>query len=296
MTATTAGAATATTSRRRALGVRFTGLRRLGARGVVGLSAFALIVVLCIAAPLLTSESPTAMNVRAVFQSPSASHRLGADELGRDVMARVLYSGRKTLLLAFLTTVFTVSIGGVLGVLAGYLRGAVDFTISRVLEVAVALPSLILAIALVSVLGKGDYQVVIAMTIVLSPYFARVVRGEVIRIADSGFVVASRGLGERGWRILLNQIVPNISSALAVQTAMVFSYSMLAEASLSFLGLGTQPPLPSWGRILTDAIPIAGPAPWVGLTSGLAIVSTVASLGLLADGLRDLAARNRGAR
>ncbi len=282
--------------RRRSVDAMVHGARGLGPRGLVGLCVLAAIVMLCVAAPLLARHDPTAMNVRAVFQSPSWSHPFGADEMGRDVFARILFSGRKTLVLSLATTTSTVVIGGLLGLLAGYLGGVVDFVISRTLEVAVALPSLILAIALMSVLGKGSFQVVVAMTVVLAPYFARVVRGEVIRISGSAFVVASRGLGERGSRILFTQILPNISSTLAIQTALGFSYALLAEASLSFLGLGTQPPLPSWGRLLTDAIPVAATAPWVGLASGLAILLTVGSLGLLADGLRDLASANRGTR
>ncbi len=269
-------------------------LRGLGGRGLTGLIVFATIVIACVAAPLLTSKNPTALDSSAVMRGLSLKHPLGTDEFGRDVFSRLLYSGRKTLLLALSTTVASTLIGGTLGLLAGYLRGVFDFVASRIADLAFALPSLIMAIALISALGSGSSQIVIALTVVYAPYFIRVVRGEALRVAASPYVQASRGLGERDLRIVFGQVLPNISSAVGIQMALGFSYALLAEASLSFLGLGTQPPLPSWGRILTDAIPIESTAPWVGLSTGAAILLTVGSLNLMADGFRDLSSRLQG--
>lgn len=273
---------------------RDSSVRNLGGRGMTGLVVFLAVVLACVAAPLLTSKNPTAMDPTAVMRGPSGAHLLGTDEFGRDVFSRLLYSGRKTLLLALSTTVVSALVGGALGLAAGYLRGAVDFAVSRLADLAFALPSLVLAIAMISVLGTGSYQIVVALSVVYVPYFIRVVRGETLTVVAAPYIQASRGLGERGWRIVTLQVLPNISSALAIQMALGFSYALLAEASLSFLGLGTQPPLPSWGRMLTDAIPIASQAPWVGLGTGAAILLTVGSLNLIADGFRDLGSRRRG--
>lgn len=275
---------------------RSLGLRRLGGRGLTGATVFGLIVIACAAAPLITSKDPTALDPATVMKAPSGHHPVGTDEFGRDVLSRLLYSGRKTLLLAASTTLASTLIGGTLGLLAGYLRGRFDFAITWLADLAFALPSLILAIAMISVLGTGSHQIVVALTIVYSPYFIRVVRGEALRVSTAHYVRASRGLGERGWRIVVFGVVPNISSGLAIQMALGFSYALLAEASLSFLGLGTQPPLPSWGRMLTDAIPIENQAPWVGLGAGVAILLTVGSLNLVADGIRDLGTHATGAR
>jgi ABC-type dipeptide/oligopeptide/nickel transport system permease subunit len=174
------------------------------------------------------------------------------------------------------------------GLLAGYFGGFVDLTIMRVAELAFALPAMVLAIGIIAFVGTGAQNVVIALSIIFAPLFARVVRASTLEIRHRPFILAAYAIGDTDRAIMVRQILPNILAPVLVQAALAFAYALLAEASLSFLGLGTQPPFSSWGRMLTDAMNLIQDAPWTGIFPGVFILLTVISLNLLADGLRDL--------
>jgi peptide/nickel transport system permease protein len=261
---------------------------RTNPRAGVGGGLVVLVCLLCGAAPLIPVPDPLKQDVSNGLQPPGATHLMGTDEFGRDVLARVLHGGRPTLGIAVATVALSLVIGLPTGVLAGYYAGRVDLLLMRVVEFGFVLPPLVLAIAVVAALGTGAANVVLALGIVFAPIQARVARAATLSRRREPFVEAAVVLGERDRSILLFQILPNIAAPVLVQTLLAFAYAVLAEASLSFLGLGTQPPLPSWGRMLTDAVGLVQLAPWTALFPGLFIVVTVFSLNLFGDGLRDI--------
>jgi peptide/nickel transport system permease protein len=257
-------------------------------RTLVGASIFGVIVLLSVLAPIIAPHDPLAMDIDHALQAPSLEHLFGTDDFGRDTFSRVLYGGRPTLAIASVTVLLSMLVGVPAGILAGYVGGRVDLFLMRVVELGFALPALILAIGIIALLGTGARNVVIALAIVFMPIFARVSRASTIEVSHRPFILAARAVGDRDSAIMVRQVAPNIAAPVLVQAALAFAYAILAEASLSFLGLGTQPPLPSWGRMLTDAIPLIQVAPWLGIFPGLFIVLTVASLNLIGDGARDL--------
>lgn len=257
-------------------------------RATVGLALFALIALGAVAAPLIAPYSPKEMDYGAILQSPSSAHLFGTDEYGRDVFTRVLYGGRPTLLVASATVLASLLIGMPIGVIAGFYGGRRDLVIMRIVEFGFSLPALILAIAVVAFLGRGLGNVIIALTIVYAPLLARIARAATLGVSRRPFVLAARAIGERDRTIMTGQIAPNIMSQVLVQAALVFAYAVLAEASLSFLGLGTHGPEASWGRMLKEALPLIEVAPWMGLFPGLFLALTLVGLNLTADGLRDL--------
>jgi peptide/nickel transport system permease protein len=268
--------------------VYFNQLIRASPRTTVGLVVFAIVLALTVLAPIVAPQDPTAMQVFSAFKPPSMSHLFGTDNFGRDMLSRTLYGGRPALSIGTATVLLSLLIGGSLGVAAGYVRGLVDLVVMRIAELAFTLPVLVLAIAIIAYVGAGAQNVVIALTVIFTPLFARVARASTLEISQRPFILAARAVGDSPLAIMIRQIVPNIAGPLLVQAALAFAYALLAEASLSFLGLGTQPPLPSWGRMLTDAMPFAQVSPWPGFFPGMMILITVVSLNLIADGLRDL--------
>jgi ABC-type dipeptide/oligopeptide/nickel transport system permease subunit len=263
-------------------------LWRRSPRATVGLGLFVLVALLALLAPLLSPYALTDQNIDAVLQSPSPSHLFGTDELGQDVFSRVLAGGRPTLFVAGTTVLASLLIGVPLGLLAGYLGGTRDLVIMRIVEFGFSIPALVLAIAVIAFLGTGALNVVVALTIVYAPLLARVARAATLSVRQRPFILAAEALGEKTGAIMVRQVAPNIAPAVLVQAALVFAYAILAEASLSFLGLGTQEPNPSWGRMLKEALPLVDVAPWLGIFPGLFIAATVIGLNMLGDGLRDL--------
>jgi peptide/nickel transport system permease protein len=264
-------------------------LRRLFRRkgAVFGMAIIALFIAMALLAPLFAPYDPTAQSWTAVRKAPSAAHWFGTDELGRDVLARVIYGARASLLAGVISVAIALSIGVPLGLIAGYLGGPVDMLLSRITDAMLACPFLILAIALAAFLGPSLGNAMIAIGITTTPILVRLTRGQVMAVKVEDYVEAARALGNPRWRIAILHILPNILPALLVQATLSIAAAIIAEASLSFLGLGQQPPAPSWGSMLNSAQRFLTQAPWMAIWPGLAIFLAVLSFNLIGDGLRD---------
>lgn len=267
----------------------FKTLRRLFARKVVLASALVLFLVTATAVlyPLFTDSDPNGMNISMRLQAPSWAHWAGNDELGRDVMARIIYGARYSLMIGFFTALGAVVLGTLLGMLAGYFR-RLDAPLMRLVDAMMAFPDILLGIALVSILGASLWNVILALTIVYTPRVARVVRASTLVLRELLFVDAAKALGVRTPLILWRHILPNLLSPVLVQVTFIFAYAILAEAGLSFLGVGVPPDIPTWGTMIAGSLEYADKAFWTILTPGVAIVLTALSLQLLGDGVRDL--------
>jgi len=253
---------------------------------VGGLALLAVIVV-ALAAPLLTSIEPTALNPRGRLSPPSAQHWFGTDNFGRDVFSRTVWGARLSLEIGFLVSALTVLSGTAVGLAGGYFR-RLDTPIMRLMDSMMAFPGIVLAIGLMAALGASKFNVVTALTVVYTPRLARVVRSIVLSIREMQFVEAAQAQGTSSLRILLRHILPNCLSPLIVQGTFIFAEAVLGEASLSFLGAGTPPYIPSWGNMLGEARAYLRDAPWTMLFPGLSLTLTVLALNLLGDGIRDV--------
>src|SRR5918911_695562 len=264
-------------------------LRRLFKRkgAVLGLVVIATFMLLALFAPLVSPYEPIATSWSLVRKPPSALHWFGTDELGRDVLARVIYGARASLLAGVISVGIALTIGVPLGLVAGYLGGWIDVLLSRITDAMLAIPFLILAIALAAFLGPSLGNAMIAIGVTATPIFVRLTRGQVMAVKVEDYVEAARAVGNPPWRIALRHVLPNILPALLVQATLTIAAAIIAEASLSFLGLGQQPPAPSWGSMLNAAQRFLIQAPWMAIWPGLAIFLTVLSFNLVGDGLRD---------
>jgi peptide/nickel transport system permease protein len=264
-------------------------LRRLMARkgAVAGCVAIAAFVVMALAAPFIAPYDPVATSWTLVRKAPSALHWFGTDDLGRDILSRVIYGARASLVAGAISVGIALGIGVPLGLLAGYRGGFIDALISRITDAMLACPFLILAIALAAFLGPSLGNAMIAIGISTTPIFVRLTRGQTMSVKVEDYVEAARAMGNPRWRIALFHILPNIMPALLVQATLSIASAIIAEAALSFLGLGQQPPAPSWGSMLNAAQRFLTNAPWMALWPGLAIFLVVLSLNLVGDGLRD---------
>ncbi|WP_338701175.1 MULTISPECIES: ABC transporter permease [unclassified Bradyrhizobium] len=260
-------------------------MKRKGA--VAGLVVIATFILLAVFAPLIVPYDPIATSWSLVRKAPSAQHWFGTDELGRDVLARVVYGARASLLAGLISVSIALSIGVPLGLLAGYRGGFIDALIGRITDAMLACPFLILAIALSAFLGPSLGNAMIAIGISATPIFVRLTRGQVMSVKVEDYVEAARAMGNPRWRIALVHILPNILPALLVQATLSIAAAIIAEAALSFLGLGQQPPAPSWGSMLNAAQRFLTNAPWIAVWPGLAIFLVVLSFNLIGDGLRD---------
>ncbi len=217
---------------------------------------------------------------------PSSSHPLGTDGFGRDMLTRVLFGARISLLVGLATTFCTTILGAVVGLVAGYFE-RVDGPIMRVMDGFMAFPSILLAIAIMASLGPSTENVIAALTVVYLPRIARLVRGQVLVVRELPYVEAALASGARPWRIIFHHILPNSVSPLIVQASFTFAFAVIVEASLSYLGAGVPPEIPTWGNMLQEGVPLMAAAPWMSVFPGLAIATTVLGLNLLGDGLRD---------
>jgi peptide/nickel transport system permease protein len=236
----------------------------------------------------LAPYDPMAMDFTARFAPPSWAHPFGTDDFGRDVFSRVLYGAAVSFQVAFIAVGISGLAGVALGLTAGYRGGWVDEVIMRAMDVLFAFPAVLLAITVMAILGRGVENAMIAIAIVYAPIFARVTRGAVISVRDREFVLAARALGQSQLRIMLRHVLPNALGPIIVQTSLSLAFAILAEAALSFFGLGTQPPDPSWGRMLSEGRGFLQQAPWMGIFPGLAIMVSVLGFNTLGDGLRDV--------
>ena len=265
-------------------------LRRLMRRPVAmaGLCVVAIFVIVAIAAPLIAPYDPIATSFSAVRKAPSAAHWFGTDEIGRDVLSRVIYGARASLLAGVVSVLISLSIGIPAGLLAGYAGGIVDLLISRITDALLACPFLILAIALAAFLGPSLTNAMIAIGISATPVFVRLTRGTTLAIKSEDFVLAARAIGNSPIRVAVRHVLPNIVPPLLVQATLAIAAAVIAEASLSFLGLGQQPPQPSWGSMLNVAKDYIDNAPWMAIWPGLSIFLLVLSFNVVGDGLRDV--------
>ena len=254
---------------------------------LVGRAVVLLMVFVAIFAPLLAPYDPTAQSWTAVRKAPSAAHWFGTDEAGRDILSRIIWGARASLMAGLTSVGIAMAIGVPLGLAAGFLGGFVDGLISRFTDAMLACPFLILAIALAAFLGPSLTNAMLAIGITATPFFIRLTRGQVLSIKGEDYVEAARAMGNPRWRVAARHILPNILPQLMVQATLTIAMAIIAEASMSFLGLGLQPPAPSWGSMLNSAQRFLSNAPWMALWPGIAIFATVLSFNLLGDGLRD---------
>jgi peptide/nickel transport system permease protein len=264
-------------------------VRRLARRGgaVFGFAVVVFFILIALLAPWLAPYDPLATSWGAVRAAPSAAYWFGADELGRDVLSRIIWGARASILAGVVSVSISLALGVPIGMLAGYLGRWVDALISRVTDAMLACPFLILAIALAAFLGPSLTNAMIAIGISATPIFIRLTRAQVLAAKAEDYVEAARALGNPHLRIALRHILPNIVAPLIVQATLAIAAAVIAEASLSFLGLGQQPPAPSWGSMLNTARNYVDQAPWMAIWPGVSIFLLVLSFNLLGDGLRD---------
>lgn len=263
--------------------------RRLKQRksALAALVVIVALLLIAIFAPLIAPYDPTKQSWSAVRKAPSLAHWFGTDEVGRDILSRIIFGTRASLSAGVISVGIAISIGVPLGLLAGYLGGKVDAILGRITDAMLAVPFLILAIALAAFLGPSLGNAMIAIGVTATPLFIRLTRGQTLSVVKEDYIEAARAVGNPGWRIALRHILPNVMPALLVQATLTIATAIIAEASLSFLGLGQQPPAPSWGSMLNAAQRFLTNAPWMAVWPGLAIFVTVLSFNLFGDGLRD---------
>jgi peptide/nickel transport system permease protein len=263
--------------------------RRLARRGsaVFGLVVVAAFVVIALAAPWIAPYDPVATSWGAIRKAPSAAHWFGTDELGRDVLSRVIFGARASLLAGVVSVLISLALGVPIGLAAGYIGSYTDGLISRITDAMLATPFLILAIAFAAFLGPSLTNAMIAIGISATPIFIRLTRAQVLAVKVEDFIEAARAVGNPHWRIAFRHVLPNIVPPLIVQATLAIAAAVIAEASLSFLGLGQQPPAPSWGSMLNTAKNYIEQAPWMAIWPGVSIFVLVLSFNLLGDGLRD---------
>ncbi len=264
----------------------FRKLRRRKA-AMAGLAVVVFFVLLALLAPWLSPYDPVATSWSAIRKAPSAEHWFGTDEIGRDVLARVIWGTRASLAAGLVSVAISLAIGVPIGLAAGFIGGFTDGLISRITDAFLACPFLILAIAMAAFLGPSLTNAMIAIGISATPIFVRLTRAQVINVKVEDYVEAARALGNPPWRVAIRHVLPNVVAPLIVQTTLAIAAAIIAEASLSFLGLGQQPPAPSWGSMLNTAKNYMDQAPWMAIWPGLAIFVLVLAFNLLGDGLRD---------
>lgn len=261
-------------------------LKKKGA--LAGLVFILLLLFMAIFAPFLATQNPIRQNLSARFQPPNSRHWLGTDNLGRDIYSRIIYGSRISLTVGFSAVGLAASWGILIGLISGFYGGWIDLTFMGIMEILMAFPSILLAIAIVSILGPSLPNAILAIGIVYIPLYARLTRAQVLSVKELEYVQAARAEGCADSRILLLHILPNCSSPLIVQLSLGVGNAILDFAGLSFLGLGAQPPTPDWGSMLSSTVHFLEIAPWAVVFPGILITSAVFSFNLLGDGIRDL--------
>src|SRR5712692_2713413 len=252
-----------------------------------GAAVMLLAVLVALAAPLLAPYDPLAQNLGNTLARPGRAHLLGTDNVGRDVLSRVIWGTRVSLVAGLVSVALAVVAGSLLGILAGYCGGRVDGLVMRLMDAVLSFPPLVLALALGAVLGAGLGGVLVALGVVYTPTFARLMRGQVLSVTARDYVDAARALGAPGWRVAWRHVVPNAMNPIIVQASLSVAFAILAEASLSFLGLGIQPPQASWGSMINAGRGYLQQAPWIVFGPGAALFVTVVGLNFVGDAVRD---------
>lgn len=251
-----------------------------------GLAISAIVVMCALAAPVLAPYDPNEQDYLALTDPPSVVHPLGTDDLGRDVLSRLIYGSRVSLEVGLIAVGIALGVGVSIGLLAGYLGGLVDDALMRVVDAVQAFPSLILALAITAALGPSITNAIIAIGFVATPGMARLTRGQTLSIREREFITAARVCGATPRVIMRNHILPNVTAPIIVQATLLMGTAIVTEAALSFLGVGVQPPTPSWGAMLRTGSQYLEVAPWIGMASGAAIFMTVLAFNFVGDGLR----------
>ena len=252
-----------------------------------GLVLTLLLVIAALAAPLLAPLDPNVQDTSRRLEAPSAEHKLGLDDLGRDVLSRIIWGARVSLRVGFSVVLLASAIGITLGAISGYFGGAIDVIVMRLCDILLAFPGILLAIALVAVLGPSINNVVLALSIIGWVGYARLVRGQVLKVREMEYVTAAKALGAKSPRVIIRHVLPNVINPVIVMATLGLAGAVLAEAALSFLGLGVQPPTPSWGAMLTSGRRYLGLANHLAIFPGAAIMLAVMGLNFLGDGLID---------
>ncbi|MDR2898687.1 MAG: ABC transporter permease [Clostridiales bacterium] len=256
---------------------------------ILGLIVFIIIIVMSVSAPLFLDYDTQIikMNIPEKLQAPSAAHPFGTDEMGRDILARVIWGSQISLRIGFATIIFALFMGGIFGSIAGFFGGWIDNVIMRIMDIFLAIPGTLLAMCIVAALGASEMNLIIAMAISYMPTFSRVVRGPVLTVRGAEYVEAARAIGAKNSTIIMSHVLPNCMAPVIVQTSLSIGGIILSIAGLSFLGLGVQPPEPEWGALLSGARTYIRDQSYMAMFPGLAIMVTILSLNLLGDGLRD---------
>ena len=262
-------------------------LLRYNRLAMIGGVIIVLLIVVAVFGSSLSPYDPIEMDFEARLAVPSWQHPFGTDDFGRDVLSRVLDGAAVSLQVGIIAVSISMVVGTLLGAVSGYYGGWLDEIIMRAMDILFAFPAILLAIAILAALGPGIRNAMIAIGIVYTPIFARITRGSVLTVREEVFVKAARSIGSNDRRIIFTHILPNVLAPVIVETTLSLAFAILAEAALSFLGLGTQPPDPSWGRMLSESRGFIQDAPWLGIFPGLAIMLTVMGFNFLGDGLRD---------
>ena len=258
-------------------------------KGLIGVVLVTIIVLIAIFAPMVIDPAlATKMDMTARLHGPDAAHVLGTDQLGRDILVRVLLGARTSLEIAVTAVIISVVLGLPLGMISGYAGGWVDNVLMRLVDTLLAFPALLLALTISAVLGPSIQNTIIAIGVAFTPFLARIIRGEALRVAQMPYVEAARAAGTTNAAMLVRHILPNILPVVIVQATISLAFAILAEAGLSFLGLGTQPPAASWGLMIQASRDYLEKAPWTGLVPGAAVALTVLGLNMFGDVLRDV--------
>jgi peptide/nickel transport system permease protein len=247
-----------------------------------------LFVLIALAAPIIATHNPMKIAIAERLQPPSLQHYMGTDVYGRDIFSRSVYGSRISIRVAAIASILALTTGGLIGLIAGFVGGTLDNLLMRSSDVLLAFPGLLLAIGISAALGTGERSIILALWIVYVPRFARLCRAAVLQVKGLDFVGAASALGASPVRVVLHHVGPNILSPLIIQASVYFSEMILAEAALSFLGLGAPPPTPSWGNILSEGRDFMRLAPWISIFPGMFILLSVLGVNLLGDGLRDV--------
>ncbi|MFC2031833.1 ABC transporter permease [Chloroflexota bacterium] len=256
--------------------------------GAVGAIVFAIMILIAILAPLISPNDPLTTDIPRRLTGPSLLHLMGTDEVGRDVLSRLIHGARVSIMVGIIASVVGSMGGAILGIISGYAGGRVDLYMQRVMDVLMAFPILVLAIAIMAVMGTSVTNVIIAMSIPFIPRANRVVRSVAISVKEFQFVEAARAVGASPVRIVFRHVLPNCMASYLIVATSLLGSAILIEASLSFLGLGIPPPFPSWGRSLSEAMPFYLQAPWLAIFPGIAISLAVFGANLFGDALRDV--------
>lgn len=255
---------------------------------MVGLMIIIALIFIAISAPWLAPYDPFDVDTGNRLKPPSSEHLLGTDDMGRDILSRILYGSRISIMVGVVVLTISLSMGVPLGAVSGYFGGKIDSALMRITDIFLGLPSLVLALSIAAALGRGIMNTMIAISITWWPWYARLVRGQTLSIREMGYIEAARAAGGSSFRIILTHVLPNCISPIVVAASMDMGYTILTAAGLGFIGLGAQPPSPEWGLMISIGRTYMMNYPWVATFPGLAILITVLGFNLVGDGLRDL--------